>query len=116
MLISSHSLVQSVKGSLRCIGAERAKDELTADQTVLIDVREPHEHQQQAPKNAINIPRGLIEFILPKKVPNPDAALFVHCAIGGRAVLAAEQLHRLGYTNVTVIDASVAEICDVIGC
>ncbi|KZN43518.1 hypothetical protein N474_08080 [Pseudoalteromonas luteoviolacea CPMOR-2] len=111
MLVSTQSLIQSIKKSLRCIDAIQAKQALVTGEGILIDVREPHEHQQQAPKSAINIPRGMIEFMLPQKVPNPDTQIFIHCAMGGRAMFAAEQLNRIGYTNVTVIEAPVATIC-----
>jgi phage shock protein E len=34
---------------------------------------------------------------------NESHAIFLHCATGGRASFAAEQLTRLGYTNVSAI-------------
>ncbi|MBQ4814189.1 rhodanese-like domain-containing protein [Pseudoalteromonas luteoviolacea] len=115
MLTTTQSLIQSVKSTIRCIDANQAQHEIMGKTALLIDVREPHEHQQQAPKDAINIPRGMLEFTLPQKAPNLDSALYLHCAIGGRAVLAAEQLHRIGYTNITAIDSPVAQLCEVLG-
>lgn len=40
-----------------------------------------------------------------------EAEIFVHCASGGRATLAAEQLQRMGYKNVKAISNSHDEVC-----
>ncbi|KZN64644.1 hypothetical protein N478_21860 [Pseudoalteromonas luteoviolacea S4060-1] len=113
MLTTTQSLIQSVKKNIRCLDVYQAQYEMKSNPALLVDVREPIEHQKQAPKGAINIPRGMLEFILPQKAPDLDSAIYLHCAMGGRAVLAAEQLHRIGYKNITVIDAPVASVCDV---
>ena len=57
-------------------------------------------------KNAIHIPRGLIEFTLsPNSTDNPDnisesSTLLVYCAGGYRSALAAKSLVDLGFDNV----------------
>ena len=57
-------------------------------------------------KNAIHIPRGLLEFKLaPNSLSNPrniDKAtnLFLYCAGGYRSALAAKTLLEIGFTNV----------------
>jgi len=45
--------------------------------------------------------------------PNEDLAIFIHCATGARATFAAEQLHRVGYTNVWVITSMLDDVCCV---
>ncbi|MEH6649576.1 MAG: rhodanese-like domain-containing protein [Motiliproteus sp.] len=82
---------------------------------IVIDVREPHECQQQPVAGSINIPRGSLEVALPQQVNNPDQPLYLHCASGMRATLAAEQLLRQGYTHVSVIQASVEDLCAMRG-
>ena len=73
----------------------------------IIDVREESELNQKGMiKNAVHIPRGLIEFTLsPNSVDNPDnitesTIILVYCAGGYRSALAAKSLIDLGFKNV----------------
>ena len=75
--------------------------------TVIIDVREESEvYSQGIIKNAIHIPRGLIEFQLkPDSNKNPvsidsETNILVYCAGGYRSALAAKSLIDLGFKNV----------------
>jgi len=42
---------------------------------------------------------------------NENLAIFIHCASGARAILAAEQLERIGYKNVWAITCTLEEVC-----
>lgn len=93
-----------------------AKEALSACQQcagVIIDVREPAEYTQKALEQSINIPRGILEMQITNVCPKADTPIFIHCATGGRATLAAEQLQRLGYTNVTAITCKLDDICSI---
>ena len=75
--------------------------------TVIIDVREESEvYSQGIIKNAIHIPRGLIEFQLKQDSDkNPvsidsETNILVYCAGGYRSALAAKSLIDLGFKNV----------------
>jgi len=77
------------------------------DGAVIIDVREESELNQNGMiKNAVHIPRGLIEFMLaPDSQENPsninqDTNILVYCAGGYRSALAAKSLIDLGFNNV----------------
>jgi len=76
-------------------------------ESVIIDVREESEVLNQGLiKDAIHIPRGLIEFKLsPNSIDNPaninaDTNLLIYCAGGYRSALAAKTLLDLGFNNV----------------
>tara|TARA_A100001035_G_scaffold184630_1_gene147102 strand:+ start:458 stop:844 length:387 start_codon:yes stop_codon:yes gene_type:complete len=76
-------------------------------QTVIIDVREESEVLNLGLiKNAVHIPRGLIEFKLsPNSQNNPvliddNTNILVYCAGGYRSALAAKTLLDLGFKNV----------------
>ena len=76
-------------------------------QTVIIDVREESEvYNLGVIKNAIHIPRGLIEFKLSPNSPNnpvlinDDTNILVYCAGGYRSALAAKSLLDMGFKNV----------------
>lgn len=66
---------------------------------VLIDVREDDEWHQHA-ADAIHIGRGVIERDIVQKFPAKDTELILYCGGGYRSVLAADNLQKMGYTNV----------------
>ncbi|MDA7730040.1 rhodanese-like domain-containing protein [Gammaproteobacteria bacterium] len=80
---------------------------LKNNNTVLIDVREESEVASFGIiKNAIHIPRGLIEFKIEYDSPsNPsniknDTNILFYCAGGYRSALAAYSIQQLGFKNV----------------
>ena len=82
-------------------------DLIRKTESVIIDVREESEVINQGLiKDAIHIPRGLIEFKLsPNSLNNPaninaDTNLLIYCAGGYRSALAAKTLLDLGFKNV----------------
>ena len=75
----------------------------------MVDVREPPEFAAGHIPGAVNIPRGVIEFLTWKYVGFPDSidkgkSIYLYCNTGGRASLAGKALVDLGFTNVTVVD------------
>jgi rhodanese-related sulfurtransferase len=113
MLKSVPALIEEVAGGVRTIDAATAKTECAQRNGVVIDIREPQEVDIKSAKGAVHVPRGLLEFKLPEIVPDHDRPLYLHCASGGRARLGAEQLHRLGYTDVTAISCGIDTVCEV---
>lgn len=71
---------------------------------VLLDVREPAEFEAGHFKQAINIPRGVIEFNIAEQIPDKDMLVVICCASGVRAALAGETLEEMGYSNVEYLD------------
>lgn len=71
---------------------------------VLIDVREESEWAAGHLPNAIHLGKGIIERDVEGHFPNPETKLILYCGGGFRSVLAAEQLQRMGYTNVISMD------------
>ncbi len=80
-------------------------------QCVLIDVREPGEYEKGNIPGSVNIPRGLIEFMIhthpalqceshPVK-EKADTSIVLYCQSGGRSALAAQSLQNMGFSNVT---------------
>lgn len=67
----------------------------------IIDVREPDEMLLGCLPNAVNIPRGLLEFRSDHPcLARHHAALLVYSSRGRRSALAAATLMRLGYRQV----------------
>tara|TARA_B100000676_G_scaffold232910_1_gene231885 strand:- start:19 stop:405 length:387 start_codon:yes stop_codon:yes gene_type:complete len=80
---------------------------INSTKTLIIDVREESEvHNLGLVKNAVHIPRGLLEFKLSPNSPNnpitidDDTNILVYCAGGYRSALAAKTLLDLGFKNV----------------
>ena len=100
MILSIPELVMLARTSVQCVSAEQAFKDMGA---TFIDVREPDESSASPVANSINIPRGVLEMNIATHCPNAQTKIYLHCASGGRATLAAEQLQRMGYQNVTAI-------------
>lgn len=67
---------------------------------LLIDVREPQEHAQGIVPGAIPIPRGVLELQIPRLTQNENQPVVCYCGHGIRSLFAAQQLKKMGFTNV----------------
>ncbi len=76
---------------------------------LLLDVREAAEFETGRLPGAINIPRGVLEFKIGEHphLSQRDCAILVYCKTSGRAALAAQNLQRMGYTNVRSIHGGI---------
>ena len=66
----------------------------------LIDVREDNEYAAGHAAGAVHIGRGVIERDIVGKFPDKDAELILYCGGGYRSALAADNMQKMGYTNV----------------
>jgi rhodanese-related sulfurtransferase len=48
--------------------------------------------------------KGVIERDIVQAIPDPNAKIILYCGGGFRSALAAENLQRMGYTNVESMD------------
>ncbi|MEW6984430.1 rhodanese-like domain-containing protein [Colwelliaceae bacterium 6471] len=103
MLKTIPELIALARENITTLVAKDALEKCNQCNGILIDVREPSEFNEKAVPGAINIPRGVLEMQMVNRYPSAHTDIFIHCATSGRAILAAEQLQRLGYTNVNVI-------------
>ena len=97
-------------GFLRIVDDARARvREVTVDETLdavekgrarLVDVREDNEWNEAHAAGAEHLGKGIIERDIEVFSPNKSAELILYCGGGYRAVLAADNLQRMGYTNV----------------
>src|SRR3546814_580021 len=70
---------------------------------VLVDVREDHERELGMAEGARGIARAELEEDPSFHFADPDTELVLICQSGGRSMLAAEVLQRLGYHNVVSV-------------
>ena len=111
MLLTLPELIKDARQKLTCLTAQEYHITDTTVEAITIDVREPNEHAQKSIPQSINIPRGILEMQMLAKYPDENLSIYIHCATGGRACLAAEQLLRVGYKNVFVIADSIDNLC-----
>lgn len=98
-------LVDDAKGRIRQTGVQEIKKRLDARETfTLIDVREDNEWAKGRLPTAIHIGRGVIERDIENAVPEKATNIVLYCGGGFRSALAADNLQKMGYTNVVSLD------------
>jgi rhodanese-related sulfurtransferase len=70
---------------------------------LLVDVREESEFAAGHAAGAIHLGKGIIERDIEARVPDPKTRLLLYCGGGYRSALAADNLQRMGYTNVASV-------------
>jgi len=71
---------------------------------ILIDVREESEYSAGHIPGALHVSKGVIERDIETVVPDPNQEILLYCGGGFRSALSAENLQRMGYTNVVSVD------------
>jgi rhodanese-related sulfurtransferase len=74
------------------------------EKLILVDTREESEWARGHLPNAIHLGKGVIERDIEKQVPDTAAPLVLYCGGGFRSALAADNLQKMGYTNVISMD------------
>lgn len=89
------------KGTYEQITQQQAKKIMdTKQHYIIIDARTQEEFAQGHIRNAILIPEYEIADRAEKELPHKNALILVYCRSGRRSKIAAEELSKLGYTNV----------------
>lgn len=70
----------------------------------LIDVREESEYRAGHVKGAEWLGKGILERDIEARVPDRNTPLYLYCGGGFRSVLAADNLQKMGYTQVVSVD------------
>jgi phage shock protein E len=99
MGIRFNQLAADAKTRVREVSAAEANQE-QAQGAVLIDVRETDEFENGHAKGAIHLSKGVVELGIEETVPNVSTPIICYCGGGSRSALAAENLQKMGYTNV----------------
>jgi rhodanese-related sulfurtransferase len=98
-------LVQEAKRSVKETNVAEVKRRGDAgEKFLLIDVREDNEWAKGHLPGAVHLGKGVIERDIEQNVPDTGAKLILYCGGGFRSALAAENLQKMGYTNVESMD------------
>ncbi len=76
---------------------------------MLVDVREESEFAKDHLPGAVHFGKGIIERDIEARVPDPKTELVLYCGGGFRSALAADNLQKMGYTNVISMDGGIRE-------
>jgi rhodanese-related sulfurtransferase len=74
---------------------------------VLIDVREESEWAKDHLPGAVHLGKGIIERDVETKYPDPATPMVLYCGGGFRSALSADNLQKMGYTDVISMDGGI---------
>src|SRR5438552_17159721 len=99
------ALVRDAKSRVREFSIEEYRERVARGETwILVDVREDHEWRERRIPGAVHLSRGVIERDIEARFPDKSAPLLLQCGGGFRSALAADNLIKMGYTNVVPLD------------
>ncbi len=99
------ALVNDAKKRIKETNVADMKRRMEAgEKIVLVDVREESEWAQGHLPGAIHLGKGIIERDIEQRVPDTGAKIVLYCGGGFRSALTADNLQKMGYTNVESMD------------
>jgi rhodanese-related sulfurtransferase len=101
-------IVNDARSRIRETTVDEVKRRLDrGDRLTLIDVREESEFAKDHLPGALHIGKGVLERDIETKCPDPSRELILYCGGGYRSALAADNLQKMGYTNVISMDGGI---------
>ena len=105
---SLSEVVDDARSRVRETNVDEVKKRLDrGDKFMLVDVREESEYAKDHLPGAIHLGKGVIERDIEARVPDLKAEMVLYCGGGFRSALAADNLQKMGYTNVISMDGGV---------
>jgi rhodanese-related sulfurtransferase len=103
-------LVQDAKSRVRELTVDQVKTKLDRGEFfTLVDVREDNEWAKDHVPEAIHLGKGIIERDAEQRLPDKNAEMVLYCGGGFRSALAADNLQKMGYTNVFSMDGGIRD-------
>lgn len=101
-------IVDDARSRIRETTVDEIKKRLDrGDKFVLVDVREDREFDADHIPGAVHMGKGVIERDVEANYPDLDTELVLYCGGGFRSALAADNLQKMGYTNVISMDGGI---------
>jgi len=103
-------LVQDAKSRIRELTVDQVKAKLDRGEKFhLLDVREESEWAKDHVAGAVYLGKGVIERDVEAKYPDSNSEIVLYCGGGFRSALAADNLRKMGYTNVYSMDGGIRD-------
>jgi len=104
------ALVNEAKRRIKQVTASQVPEILKLNPKArLIDTREESEFAAGHVKDAEWIGKGILERDIEAKHPDRAEPLYLYCGGGFRSALSAENLQKMGYTNVISMDGGMRD-------
>jgi len=101
-------IVEDAKARVREVSIDDVKARLDrGDKFVLVDVREESEYAKDHLAGAIHLGKGVIERDIEERVPELNTPVVLYCGGGYRSALAADNLQKMGYSNVLSMNGGI---------
>jgi rhodanese-related sulfurtransferase len=101
-------IVNDAKSRVRELTVDQVKAKLDRGEKFhLVDVREDTEWAKDHVVGAIHLGKGVIERDVEQRLPDTGAEIVLYCGGGYRSALAADNLQKMGYTNVFSMDGGI---------
>ena len=102
------AIVDDAKKRVRECTVDDVKRKLDAkEKFTLVDVREDNEWAADHLPGAVHLGKGVIERDIEKAIPDTTTQIILYCGGGFRSALAADNLQKMGYTNVISMDGGI---------
>lgn len=95
------ALCDDAKTRIQEITVDDAADMMGQEDVFLIDVRDTDEYDAFRIANAIHLSKGWAEAKIHTVVHDKDAPVILYCGGGNRSALVADNLQKMGYTDVS---------------
>jgi rhodanese-related sulfurtransferase len=103
-------IVDDARKRIREVTIDDVKAKLDrGEKFLLIDVREESEYAADHLPGAIHLGKGIIERDVEERVPEQNTPLVLYCGGGFRSALAADNLQKMGYTQVLSMDGGIRD-------
>ncbi|MGH9470596.1 MAG: rhodanese-like domain-containing protein [Terriglobia bacterium] len=98
-------IVNDAKMRVRETNVHEVKRQLDRHEPMMIvDVREDSEWAKGRIPGAVHLGKGVIERDIENAIPEKSRRLVLYCGGGFRSALTADNLQKMGYTNVLSMD------------
>jgi rhodanese-related sulfurtransferase len=99
------ALVNDAKNRVKETNVADVKGRLDkGEKFMLVDVREESEWARGHLPGAIHLGKGIIERDVETRIPDTAAKVILYCGGGFRSALVADNLQKMGYSNVESMD------------
>ncbi len=103
-------IVDEAKKRVRETDVDAVKTRMDrGEKFLLVDVREESEYAKDHLPGAIHLGKGIIERDIEARVPELSREMILYCGGGFRSALAADNLQKMGYTNVISMDGGIRD-------
>jgi rhodanese-related sulfurtransferase len=101
-------IVENARQRIHETNVDEVKAKLDrGEKLLLVDVREESEYAKDHLPGATHLGKGIIERDIEERVPDPKTPIVLYCGGGYRSALAADNLQKMGYTNVLSMDGGI---------